>query len=209
MKAISLFIFSVLLLSCTDATDKPSDVVGEQKMDSNITQAKSLSNPYAATDVSPMDVIYFPTDYPVLKMSQQADGLPVARIIYSRPHKQGRTIFGSLIQYNEAWRLGANEATEIEIFKPVSIQGKRVATGRYILYCIPQEKEWTIVFNTNIYSWGLKHDPAKDVYRFTVPVQKTPQSFEYFTMAFQNAAYGADLHMSWENTTAHLPITTQ
>ncbi len=209
MKAISFFIFSVLLVSCTDATDKPADVTGAQKKDSNDTQAKSLSNPYAATDVSPMDVIYFPTDYPVLKMSQQADGLPIVRVIYSRPHKQGRKIFGLLIQYNEPWRLGANEATEIEIFKPVSIQGKKVATGRYILYCVPQEKEWTIVFNTNIYSWGLKHDPAKDVYRFTVPVQKTQQSFEFFTMAFQKTTYGTDLHMSWENTTAHLPITTQ
>ena len=37
-----------------------------------------------------------------------------ARVVYSRPKKEGRTIFGGLVEYGQVWRLGANEATEIE-----------------------------------------------------------------------------------------------
>jgi hypothetical protein len=40
----------------------------------------------------------------------------VARLIYSRPTKNGRVIFGDLLEYGKVWRLGANEATEIEFF---------------------------------------------------------------------------------------------
>ncbi len=41
-------------------------------------------------DKSPMDMIYLPDDYPVLKMSGKIKELPVARVIYSRPIKDGK-----------------------------------------------------------------------------------------------------------------------
>jgi hypothetical protein len=34
----------------------------------------------------------------------------VARVIYSRPQKADRTVFGDLVEYGKVWRLGANEA---------------------------------------------------------------------------------------------------
>jgi hypothetical protein len=130
----------------------------------------------------------------------------VARVLYSRPHKAGRKIFGNLVKYGERWRLGANEATEIELFIPVTIQGKTVPKGRYILYCIPEENQWTIVFNKNLYSWGLNLDPSEDVFRFTIPSEVKNQSVEYFSMTFRPSAGGADLFIAWDNVEARLPI---
>jgi len=209
MKFFSVFIVFLLFLSCNEVANSPTNVDTLRKNDSNIATGNNLANPFAGTDLSPLDIIYFPADYPVLKMSRKVDALPVARVIYSRPHKQGRKIFGTLIPYNEPWRLGANEGTEIELFEPVTIQGKKIATGRYILYCIPQKEQWSIIFNTNIYSWGLKQDPSKDVHRFQIPIQKATRSFEYFTMSFEKAQPGAILFMSWDDVTAQLPITIQ
>jgi Protein of unknown function (DUF2911) len=169
--------------------------------DSTITG--ELANPYVPVDVSPMDMAWLPVDYPKLTVKKSA---PVARVIYSRPHKQGRKIFGNLIKYGERWRLGANEATEMELFTPISIQGKTVPKGRYILYSIPETNNWTIVLNTNLFSWGLTLDPSKDRYRFNIPAQVKNQSVEYFSMMFQPTDAGADLVMAWDNVEARLPI---
>jgi hypothetical protein len=170
--------------------------------DSSIVSGE-LANPYVPVDVSPMDMAWLPVDYPKLTIKKST---PVARIIYSRPHKQGRKIFGNLVKYGERWRLGANEATEIELFIPISIQGKTVPKGRYLLYCIPEADKWTIVFNSNLFSWGLTLDPSKDLYKFTIPTQVKNQSVEYFSMVFQPTKAGADLVMAWDNVEARLPI---
>ena len=202
-----LFLLAAIVASCTDGTNKPASVAAQPSPVIKATPPTNLVSSPTSPDVSPLDVIYFPTDFPVQKMSQNGAALPVARVIYSRPLKQGRTIFGSLIPYNDTWRLGANESTEIEFFKPVTIQKKRVAAGRYILYCVPEATQWTLIFNTNIYSWGLKQDPSMDAHRFTIPTRKTEGVLEYFTMAFGKTPYGVDLTMSWDTVSASLPIT--
>ncbi len=210
MKYFFTFLCVAFLLGgCSQNDKKPAAVTSLPTNVSTSAPRPNLKSAAPAPDVSPMDVIYFPVDYPLLKMSKKAEELPVARVFYSRPHKQGRKIFGTLIPFNEPWRLGANEATEIEFFKPVTIQNKPVAAGRYILYCIPEEAQWTIVFNTNIYSWGLKPDATKDVYHFVIPAKKHSVSYEYFTMLFQNTPGGANLTMWWDDVTASLPITIQ
>jgi hypothetical protein len=131
----------------------------------------------------------------------------IARVIYSRPQRDGRTIFGDLVQYGSVWRLGANEATEIEFFKEVIIDNKKVAKGRYIMYCIPYENKWTLVLNNDLYIWGLKTDTTKDAYKFTIPIAKTRYPFEAFTMEFEKADKGARLIMAWDSVQAALPIT--
>jgi Protein of unknown function (DUF2911) len=198
----------LFLLSCNEAENEPVATKPPIRKDSNIIR-KEPANPYVSKDLSAMDISYFPDDYPVLKMTRGISNPPVARVIYSRPHRQGRKIFGGLLKYGEPWRLGANEATEIEFFRAVTIQGKRVGPGRFNIYAVPQEKEWTIILNTNIYSWGLKQDSTKDVHKFRIPVQPTPQTIEDFTMVFQRTATGADLLIAWEDVVARLPITVK
>ena len=203
MKWFSGLIIMAGFIACTNqptppGTPRPKLV----SRDSSIKRNDAL-NPYVNVDVSPMDMSYFPVDYPKLPVKQPS---PKARVIYSRPYRQGRKIFGQLLKYGEPWRLGANESTEIEFFSQATIQGKTVNKGRYTLYCVPHVDKWTIVFNSNLYSWGLEPQRAKDVFRFDVPIQIKGQSIEYFSMVFQPSATGADLVIAWDDVEARLPI---
>ncbi len=158
-------------------------------------------------DKSPMDMSYWPANYPILKMSGKAKDQPVARIIYGRPLKNGRTIFGGIIKYNEMWRLGANEATEIETFKTLKIGGKILAKGRYTVYCLPSENKWTIIFNKDNFCWGnFTYDSKKDVFRTDVDVEKNTESVEAFTIYFEESKNGANLIFLWDDVKTSIPI---
>ncbi len=205
MKFLPVIFLMMLFFSCRE---KETQTIARPKLvtkDSVLSKADTL-NPYAPVDVSPMDISYFPVEYPIQNMYGRIDPPPVARIIYSRPHRQGREVFGSLLKYGEPWRLGANEATEIEFFIPVEIGGKDLQKGRYSLYVIPFDGRWTVVFNSKLDVWGLTPDPSKDVLKVDIPVQETDLRTEYFSMVFQKAPQGADLVMAWDKIVAKLPI---
>jgi hypothetical protein len=199
-----LLLCTPFLFSCGHRSETASGD-STKKNDSPFVNKQTI-NPYVDVDVSPMDMSYFPADYPKLKMADSINTPPVMRVIYSRPHKGGRKIFGGLQKFGEPWRLGANEATEIEFFKPVTIQSKKINPGRYVLYCIPYEDKWTIILNNSIYTWGLKIDSTKDLVHFDIPIQKSAVDFEYLTMLFKKTNTGAELIMAWDDTEARLPI---
>jgi hypothetical protein len=161
-----------------------------------------------AIDKSPMDMSYYPVNYPVLKIQDKATEPLMARVVYSRPQRNGRTIFGDLVEYGKVWRLGANEATEIEFFQTVRINGARVKKGRYTLFCIPYEEKWTMIINRDTDTWGaFKYDEAKDVTRLDVPVVKQTDLTESMSMYFDKSALGASFIMQWDNVKVSLPIT--
>ncbi|HUR65032.1 MAG TPA: DUF2911 domain-containing protein [Chitinophagaceae bacterium] len=208
MKKPQLLLPALLfLLSCNSNEEKATTPSTPTKPDSSIRSNNDASiNPYAQVDISPMDMAYYPPDYPKLKMAKATTAAPLARVIYSRPHLQGRQIFHEILNYGVPWRLGANESSEIDLYKDITIQGKPIKAGRYVIYCIPQEKEWTIILNSNIDTWGLQPDPKQDIARFTAPVTTTDNSLEYFTMVFAETSKGADLLMAWDNIEVRLPV---
>ena len=197
------YLFGFLLLAGLACNDRKPEPQSSPRPKLPPKDSVIVPNPYTQVDLSPMDMAWLPVDYPKLSIRRPQ---PVARVIYSRPHKQGRKIFGNLVKYGERWRLGANEATEIETFISVTIQDKKIPKGRYVLYCIPEQDRWTIVFNSNLNSWGLNLDPSKDLYRFSIPAQTKSQSVEFFSMVFQTTSTGADLIMAWDNVEARLPL---
>lgn len=170
-------------------------------------------NPYVVMDQSPMDMIYLPADYPLKRMQlpiAQDIAAPVVRIIYSRPHKKGRKIFGadstSLCAYGKEWRLGANEATEITFFRTVSINGKNIGPGTFTMFCIPNADSWEIIFNADTNIWGLNRNPTKDVFSLMIPAKVQEPSIEDFTMVLQETKEGGNLLMAWDNVKVDLPI---
>lgn len=159
-------------------------------------------------DKSPMDISYYPVNQPVLRIQGKAQEPLTARVIYSRPLKSGRTIFGGLVEYGKIWRLGANEATEIEFFRNVKIGNKKIHKGRYTLYALVNANTWTIIVNKETDIWGaFKYDMKKDVVRVEVPVQNIDQVVEAMSVFFEKSTQGASLIMIWENVRVVLPIT--
>jgi hypothetical protein len=184
MKPILSLVF-ILAVFCAQAQQKPTDL-----------------------DKSPMDMSYWPANYPILKMNGKAKDLPVARVIYGRPLKNGRSIFGGIVKYNDLWRLGANEATEIEFYKNVKITGKTLPKGRYTLYCIPAENKWTLIINKDNYSWGsFTYDSKKDALRADITdLDRNSDTVEAFTIYFDETSKGANMTFLWDDMKATLPI---
>ncbi len=206
--SLALFLFLVIGITCKPKQKEEPIEPPKTKTDTLIIQQPEIpANTYASVDISPMDMSYFPVDYPKIKMANASVPPPVARVIYSRPQLQRRPLFNGIIKYDEHWRLGANEASEITFYKDVTVQQKKIKAGRYIIYGIPQEDSWTIILNSNIDSWGLKQDTTKDVGRFKIPVSTNGTSLEYFTMVFEKSDTGANLVIAWADVVAKLPIT--
>lgn len=161
-----------------------------------------------AVDKSPLDMCYYPVRYPNLKVQDKITEPLTARVIYSRPKKEGRAVFGGLVEYGKLWRLGANEATEIEFYRPVMVSGKKIARGRYTLYAIVNEKSWTFIINKETDIWGsFKYNPAKDIVRVDSPIQTISEPAESLVMTFEKDNSTINLIVAWENIKVALPIS--
>jgi hypothetical protein len=171
------------------------------------TMAQSTRFP--SIDKSPLDIAFYPVNYPILKIQNKASEPLLARVIYSRPQKNGRMVFGELVEFGKVWRLGANEATEIELYKDAKIGANKIKKGRYTLYAIPfQENKWTLIFNKETDIWGaFQYDQKKDVLRIDIRTEKAPETAEAFTMLFEKANGGANLVIAWDDTLAKVPFT--
>lgn len=208
-RAFTLISFHLLLFeSCNSKKNKAESIVNS----TDTLQNREPANPYVAHDQSPMDMSYYPNNYPILKMNGSDSAELISRLIYSRPQRKGRVLFGdpgnkSLREYGREWRLGANEATEIEFFKDINIQGTKISRGRYIIYCIPFGDKWTIILNSNLYTWGLHLDSTKDIFKVDIPTGFQSPPLEDFTMIFETG--GPDLMnlvMAWDTIKLTLPI---
>jgi hypothetical protein len=132
---------------------------------------------------------------PPEKAEGTIDGTKVV-IEYGAPSAKGRKIFGGLEPYDKVWRTGANETTSFEVDKNIKVEGKELAKGKYALFTIPGEKEWTIIFNKTI-KWGAyDYKESEDVLRVKVPAGKTKSLVEKFTISIE----GKKVVLRWENT---------
>jgi hypothetical protein len=132
---------------------------------------------------------------PPAKAEGTIDGVKVT-IDYHQPSAKGRKVMGALVPYGEVWRTGANNTTSIEFSAPVKIEGKALPAGKYALFTIPGENEWTIIINKTI-KWGhYDYKEAEDVLRVKVKPSKTDSMVETFNIAVEKDK----VTMKWENT---------
>jgi len=128
-------------------------------------------------------------------------------INYSSPAVKNRKIFGELIPYGQVWRAGANEATIFETDKDIKVEGKTLPAGKYSLYAIPGDKEWTIIFNKQTGQWGVKRggatsrDEAQDALTVKVKPKKSAMTER---LAYNVTDKGFTLR--WENVEVPVAI---
>ncbi len=163
-------------------------------------------------DKSPLDATWLPRDSPFRE--KPTDPTPVARVLYSRPQKNGRAkLFGPdtsyVVPFGQVWRTGANESVELRVYKPLTIGGKKLAVGSYALYTIPGEKEWTVIVSNDTDRWGAyAYDQKKDVVRIKAPVLKPAEAVEAFSIVFREEAAGkATMRIVWDTTEVDVPVT--
>ena len=163
-------------------------------------------------DKSPMDMAYYPDNFAHdRKFAPKLIGdMPaIVRVTYSRPAKNGREVFGKLVPFNEVWRVGANEAPEIKLYKDVSIGGKAVKAGTYTLFAIPNTSEWTIILSSDLDVWGAySYNQSHDVIRVNVAVRKASESIEDFSIKFRKEKDNETIMMlGWDTTFIEVPIS--
>ncbi len=149
-------------------------------------------------DVSPMDLTL---------ARQDKDGPPIARVIYSRPQKKGRDIFGGLVPYGEVWRTGANEATELEVYRPLLFGETVLKPGTYTLYTIPGQDYWTVIINRDTNVWGaFSYKKDKDIARLKVKRRAAAAPIESLSMIFRPESDGTTLLIGWDDEYVEIPF---
>ena len=132
-------------------------------------------------------------------------------VFYNRPSVKGRVIFGELVPYGETWRTGANEATTFETNQELNIQGQTLPAGKYTLWTVPGKSEWQVIWNREMYSWGVdfsakaSRDPASDALVVTVPAELRKNSEEMFTISFEEGSPNR-MALAWDDVRVKVPF---
>lgn len=168
-----------------------------------------LSGLLAATGASAQSLRAndFPQSSPASTLTQRV-GLTDISISYSRPSARGRPIFGGLLPYGKVWRTGANAPTLLSFSTPVKLNDTPVAAGKYALFTIPGENEWTIILSKDTTGSPLDYHASNDVVRFTArPVQigENIDTFSILINAIRDDSARIDL--IWENTAVPIHLS--
>ncbi|MBK5260183.1 MAG: DUF2911 domain-containing protein [Thermoanaerobaculia bacterium] len=117
--------------------------------------------------------IKLPRVSPRATISQEI-GIAKVVVAYHRPAVKGRMVWGDLVPLGKVWRLGANDATTIEISHDSKINGVSVPAGKYALFAIPNKDEWEMILNKEHQQWGaFFYKMNQDQARFTAKPLKS------------------------------------
>ena len=150
-----------------------------------------------------------PAPSPTATLSQVV-GLTDIEVTYSRPGVKDREIFGNLEKWDAVWRTGANASSKIKISDPIKVNGQALEAGEYALYTIPNQEEWTVIFNKNLTLWGAGgYKQEEDALRIKVKPSKLNDAAESLVIDFSHfTSTGANMNIKWANTLVSFPIET-
>ncbi len=140
----------------------------------------SSGQEFKKLDEAPHDITYY-------RASKVAK--PLVKVLYGRPsHNQNTEIFGAKVPYNQLWITGANEATEIKLYKDVMFGNKLVAAGTYAIFTIPNKDQWEIILSNNTDVLDVdQYNSIFDVARVIVPVERA-EKVPTFSIGFRKIA---------------------
>jgi hypothetical protein len=109
---------------------------------------------------------------------QTIDGTKIT-IGYARPRGRDRDpLFGNpdVVQWNEVWTPGANDATTLDITGPIKLDGHPVPKGTYSVWMVVRQSgDWTFVLDTRSDLWHTRHpDSTATQIRFPIHPTEAP-----------------------------------
>jgi hypothetical protein len=123
---------------------------------------------------------------------------------YSAPGNSGepRKVWGGLVPWDRAWRLGADEATSIMLPHAIVAGTTTIPAGVYTLYMVPSENGTSkLAFSSALSKWGIPVDESKDVARLDMTKESLPEDVGQLTLVIENVAPdGGVLRVRWEKT---------
>ena len=176
--------------------------------DSNAQDANTLK--FSEMDASPMDAAHYPrrAAFKNYLGDDDPDRSLKIKVLYCRPNKKGRDVFGQLEKWGIDWRLGANEATEVTFYQAVEIDGTHIEAGTYTMFAQIYPNHWVLKISTERFIAGVANrDITKDILAVNIPTTRVPNVREEFTIGFQKVDEGrVNMVFEWDQTRAMLPI---
>jgi hypothetical protein len=138
-------------------------------------------------------------------------------LTYGRPYSKDprseaiRPIWGELVPWGKAYRLGADEATLFVTQQPIVIDGTTIPAGAYTLYMVPSENGTSqLAFSTNLGKWGIPVDESHDLARVDLEKASVPEQVDQLTLAVEGTSpTNGVLNITWENTQYSVAFTVQ
>lgn len=166
---------------------------------------------FGGLDASPMDAAHYPRQAAFQNYLSDDDPnrTQIAKVLYCRPQKKGRHIFGGLVPFGQDWRLGANEATEVSFYQPVAIGDTYIPAGTYTMFAQVYPDQWIIKISTERFIGGTANrDVSQDLAAVVVPTSAVGEVQEFFTIGFQKVDdNNVNMIFEWDQTRAALPIS--
>jgi len=137
------------------------------------------------------------------------------KLVYGRPFskkpgtEEVRKIWGGLVPWGKAWRLGADKATTLTTSQSLMFGSTMVPAGSYTLYLVPQENGPTkLAISKKTGQWGIPVVETEDLARIEMKKESVDKQVDQLTLAIdKNPAGGGILKITWENTQFSLPFT--
>ncbi|HEX5829346.1 MAG TPA: DUF2911 domain-containing protein, partial [Gemmatimonadaceae bacterium] len=159
--------------------------------------AKAEASGRPAGQLSPLD-----------SAKASAGGASIA-IVYSRPSRRGRTIFGGVVPFDAVWRTGANAATILTTDADLVMNGTTIPKGSYSIWTLPTRGGGSLITNKQTGQWGTEYDAAQDLARIPLQMTRLPEQVERFTIAIEPAANGGALTYSWGDRKFSVPFVVR
>ncbi len=135
-------------------------------------------------------------------------------VVYSRPTKRGRLIFGpsekqAVVPWGQVWRTGANAATMFTTDRDLVIGGTPVPAGSYTLFTLPSPSGWKLIVNKQTKQWGTAYDMKQDLARIDMKTEKLSSPAESMTIALVPEGSGGAIQVMWDDVRASVPVVVK
>ena len=120
------------------------------------------------------------------------------RIEYGRPALNNREVL-PMADVGTGWRLGADQATEIETSGDLLVAGKTLKAGRYSLWAKKTgATDWVLAFHPKTEVWGAPALRDGFVAELPLALEEAAESEELVTIDLHSHETGrAEIHIKW------------
>jgi hypothetical protein len=130
-------------------------------------------------------------------------------IVYGRPFKRGRDVWGTVVEWNKPWRTGANAATTLSTSADLMFGRTLVPAGKYTLFSLPTPTGTRLIISSQTGQWGTAYDATRDFARLDMSYAPLTSPVEQFTMAVVPQGTGGVLKFSWDKREYSIPFTVR
>ena len=155
------------------------------------------------SDIVSADELEMPPRMPRAALSQDV-GLTRVSVEYRSPAVRGCPIWGARVPFGEPWRSGDSPQATIAFSRDVTIGGKAIPAGAYMLVATPSPTAWTFTLRKTP-GEGAPED-ATEIARVDTIVQaiEPRERLRFVFSSFTTST--ARLDLEWERVRVSLPI---